>query len=107
MATPEQVAGVRENTAESEADHFEDDYIEALVDSQGVNGASATIWRKKAASYAELVDVEEAGSSHKFSQLHKNALEMVARFEELPDDGVILDTGGRVKIRSIQRELRE
>jgi len=107
VATPEQVAEVRENTAEPEAKRFEDSYIEELIDSQGLNGASATIWRKKAASFAQLVDVEEAGSAHKFSQLHKNALAQVEVFEALPDEGVVADTGGRVKIWSIQRDLRE
>jgi len=107
VATPEQVAEVRENTAEPDPENWGDDAISLLIDQEGVNGASATIWRKKAASFAQLVDVEEAGSSHKFSQLSKSALEMVARYADLPNDGGALDTGGRVKIRSIQRDLRE
>jgi hypothetical protein len=107
MATPEQVAEVRENTAELDPENWGDDAIGLLIDEQGVNGASATIWRKKAASYAGLVNVSEAGSSHSFSDLHKSALAMEAKFASMEDIGGVVTDSGRVKIRTIQRDLRE
>jgi len=84
MATPEQVAEVRWNTDEPrDSEDWTDTAIDAVIDAVGgsVNVASATIWRKKAAAYAKLVDVSEAGASHKFSDLHRNALEMAKQFD--------------------------
>lgn len=43
--------------------------------------AAAVIWRVKAASYADLVDISEAGSSRKNSDLFKNAISMAEWFE--------------------------
>lgn len=47
-----------------------------------VNALVAAIWRIKAARFSELVDVSEAGSSRKFSDLHKNALAMAATYDK-------------------------
>lgn len=59
---------------------YPDDMLSELIDSLGVDGAAAQIWREKAAASAEMVDTTESGSSRKLSDLHKNALDMAAGF---------------------------
>lgn len=76
MASASDIAQVRINTNESGLDPYTDDIVGDKIDALGVAGASASIWQEKAGAYAELVDVTEAGASHKFSELHKNALAM-------------------------------
>lgn len=82
MASQADIDTVRFNTSEQpkEESAYSDEYIGGLVDNYGVDVASATIWHQKASDYAELVDVSEAGSSHKFSDLHKNALTMARSY---------------------------
>lgn len=82
MATAAEVLDVRTNTSEEGSETFSDDYIAALVDAGSVASASAVIWTKKAAAFAELVNVSEAGASRSMSDLHKNALAMAKKFEE-------------------------
>jgi len=47
-----------------------------LEDADSLETAAALGWEKKAARYAELVDISESGSSRKNSQLRTAALEM-------------------------------
>lgn len=75
MADASDILEVRRNTAETEAEStYTDEVIGGYVDDLGVAGASAKVWEEKAAEYAELVNVSEAGSSHSFSDLHKHAV---------------------------------
>jgi hypothetical protein len=83
MATSADISTVRDNTNEPDDGVFTDEYIEGLIDSIGVDAASAKVWERKASAYAELVDVSEAGSSRKQSDLHKNALAMEAHYRGL------------------------
>lgn len=78
MASAGDIAETRANTGlESDDETYTDAVMGAYIDSLGVAGASAKIWQQKAALLVELaVDVTEAGASHKFSDLHKNALAM-------------------------------
>jgi len=100
VATEEQIAEVRQNTNEPTEETFDDVYVESLIDSGGVEKASAIIWRKKAAKFAELVDVEEAGARHDFSDLQKNALKMAEVF----DAGVVAPiTINRTRVKVIER----
>lgn len=46
-----------------------------------MNLAAAAIWREKAAAYADLVDISEAGSSRKEGDLYNRALGQAAFFE--------------------------
>jgi hypothetical protein len=103
MADASDIAAVRLNTNEPDATTFSDEAISALVDELGVAGASASIWGVKAGSYSELVDVTEAGASHKFSDLHKNALAMQKFWD---GQALLLVTplhSGRPKVRKIER----
>lgn len=83
------IPAVRRLVNEPTTDVFSDNDImdlAAAVTEEGIvntNSLVASIWRVKAARYAELVDVSEAGSSRKFSDLHKNALTMAAKYEGL------------------------
>lgn len=104
MADASDIAAVRLNTNEPTDATFSDDAIGVLVDELGVAGASASIWGVKAGSYSELVDVTEAGASHKFSDLHKNALAMQKHWE---GQALLLITpvaSGRPKVRQIERQ---
>lgn len=82
MATAAEISVVRLGTNEPEdTNGFTDDVISTLIDEGDTDSATASIWRRKAAKYAELVDTTEAGASHKFSDLHKNALAMAAQYD--------------------------
>lgn len=101
MATAEDINYVRLSTNVSDTDPvYTSIYIGGLVDEHGRDGASAVVWRQKAATYAELVDVTEAGASHKFSELHKNALAMAAEFEA---KSAAVSGSGRPKVKQIER----
>jgi hypothetical protein len=56
----------------------------------------------KAATYAELVDVSEAGASRKVSDLHKHALTMAGVWRS-KDAAIIIETTGRAKVHPIGR----
>jgi hypothetical protein len=81
MASVEEVAEVRANTALEDDTLYTDGDLSNLIDFKGsVSAASATVWDRKAAIYAELVDQSEAGSSHAWSDLHKNAIAMATNW---------------------------
>lgn len=104
MATPDDIATVRKNVAEPTQTNWTDAVLGTFIDQFGVAGASARIWEQKAAEAAELVNVTEAGASHSFSNLHKQALEMSAYFA---DQQAIIDfpvtDGTRTRVRQIER----
>jgi hypothetical protein len=101
MADVSDIRDVRENVDELNEDNYSDSYISALIDSSGVAGASAEIWRKKAASFAALVNTSEAGASRSLSDLSKNAKTMADMWESrVPNP---LDTQDRPIVRRIQR----
>lgn len=81
MATASDIAEVRQNTNEVGSDTFTDDFISALIDINGVAGASAELWRKKAASWADQVNTTEAGASRSLSDLSKNAKAMAEMWQ--------------------------
>lgn len=79
--------------------------IANTVDDQSTvdpNASIAIIWREKAASYAELVDVSESGSSRKMSDLHKNAIEMAKQYDGMKTV-VEVDFSNRPRTRAIER----
>ena len=102
MAGAPDIAKVRLNTGLADnIAPWTDVAISALFDALGEEGASATIWRSLAASYSSKVDVTEAGASHKFSDLFKNAIAMATKFEDLSGS----NTGhpGHPKVSTIAR----
>jgi hypothetical protein len=83
MATADEIAEVRRNTNEpDDTGGFTDALIGTLVDTLGlVSLASGAVWRTKAAKYADLVDVSEAGASRKMSDLFKHATAMADHWD--------------------------
>lgn len=104
MASASEIAEVRENTDERTQENWSDPQISDLIDASGVNTASAIIWRRKAAAYAKLVDVSEAGSSHAFSDLQGKAIKMAETFEA---SAAVSEDVGRAKVKVIDRAYRE
>jgi hypothetical protein len=90
MASSDNIAALRLLTDEPSTTPYSDAVLSARIDAAGgdVRAVAADIWREKAAGYATLVDISEAGSSRKNSQLYSNALSMAASFDapdaELP-----------------------
>lgn len=105
MASVSDIVEVRKNTNESSDETYLDELIGAYIDAYGVAGATAQIWREKAAEFASLVDVTESGATHKYSDLYKSALAMSAKWEGLvpiePDPPS--PDSGRVKVKKIVR----
>lgn len=83
MATAGEIADVRLNTDEPTPAIYTDVAIGALVDVTSVALASGAIWAQKAAAYAKLVDVSEAGASRKQSDLFDHAMKMAAHWNAL------------------------
>lgn len=103
MASASDITQVRINTGEaSSSSTIDDAYIGGLIDASGVTGATVTIWRNKLASYVGLVDVTEAGASHKASDLFNHAEKMLLEWEAIAD-GESTDTTGRLKVKKIVR----
>lgn len=103
MATPADIAEVRRMTGEVGSGVYTDEIIGAYVDDAATLGqAAARIWGEKASSYADLVNMSEAGSSRNNSDLFKHAKEQQAYYEDfggtvVPDSGDYSTTRGIVR----------
>lgn len=75
---------------------------ELLLEYVSQNRAAAAIWREKAATYSDLVDVSESGSSRKMSDLLKNALAMAEQYDALAAAEVVVVPRG-TRTRAIVR----
>lgn len=92
MASVDELAALRRAADVDAADTtYTDTLIGTLVDSLGVNGAAAVVWREKAAKYASMVSVSEAGSSRSMSDLFQHAKEMQELYERLADEDAVAD----------------
>lgn len=103
MATEAEIAYVRRNASLAADDPvWTDEVLGTLIDSQGIEATIATVWETKAAEYVTAVDVTEAGASHKFSDLFKNATAMAAYWRKklVPTEDPILHTKVRKIVRS-------
>lgn len=104
MASAQEIAEVRYNTNQPlDEEPFTDDVVGALIDAEGVNAASAIIWRRKAAAAADYVDVSEAGSSHKFGDLQDNYLDMAKLFDAADAGSPEAEAEVRAKVKIIER----
>lgn len=98
MATVVDIATVRLQTGQEEnVPPYDDAYLGGLVDASGVNGATITIYEQLMAKYAKLVDVSEAGASHKFSDLYDNARKQVDYYRSLTGSSIPETAAVRVK----------
>jgi len=104
MASASDIELVRINTVEQTDDVFSDSYIGQLIDENGVTGATAMIWESKAARYSTVMDVSEAGASHKFSDLFKNAKDMALLWRGKVTLETVEVTTGRVRVKVIDRQ---
>lgn len=82
---------------------FTDEYLGGRIDgwTGTINNLAAVMWREKAASYAELVDMQEGNSNRKLSQLYTQALKMADGL----DGGVsvAVSTARKSRTRQIER----
>lgn len=101
MASASEIAEVRSNTNEPlDVEPYTDSAIGLLIDENGVMRASAVIWRRKAAAYADMVNVSEAGSSHALGELQDKALKMAQEFESSEASGGMTN---RPRVKKIER----
>lgn len=80
---------LRRMTGEVGSDAYSDTDLELIItESAGdLNAAAAVIWGEKASGYADLVDISEAGSSRKNSDLFNHARTQQGYFERLSSTG--------------------
>lgn len=104
MASASDIELVRRNTNELTQDTYTDTAISTMVDSEGIAGASAMIWREKAGKFAHMVNASESGASHSYSDLHKNAINMAKEWERLYDEAKIHSS--RVDVVRVKKIVR-
>lgn len=106
MATPEEREALRRKGGiVDDTDVYTDDLLDEYLSATDgdLDEAAARIWREKAAAFAELVDISEAGSSRKNSDLYKNAMEQAAYFEGVGEEGDVPEPGTYSTTRRIVR----
>lgn len=90
MATNDDYLRLRRMTGEVGSDTYTDTDLETFIDAAGsLEAAAARIWGEKASAYADLVDITEAGSSRKNSDLFSHAKAQQEYFS-----GISGDAGG-------------
>jgi len=74
---------LRSIVAEESQTNYSDSLLDAVLFRNGddIDLAAAEVWREKAAAYADLVDVNNAGSSRKLSQLYDRAVKQAELHE--------------------------
>lgn len=104
MATTEQIQDLRLKAGDTEEPFvFATEYLNGRLDAgEAPDAIASDLWRQKAASYAELVDVSESGSTRKLSDLRKNALEMAGYYDNLVQASIIA-VSSRPRTRAIVR----
>lgn len=85
MATSEQIAELRRMASEpDDSNGYTNQVLGDLIDanSNDLNLSASAVWQEKASTYSEMVDISEAGSSRKNSQLMSNALSMAGYYRK-------------------------
>lgn len=83
MATADQIAELRRKISEPDQTTYSDADLSNKIDNGGsINAVAADIWEEKSAMYSEMVDISEAGSSRKNSQLSSNARAQASYFRQ-------------------------
>lgn len=102
MATDSEIARLRRMTDLAADDEvYTDELLGDLIDELGVEPASRSVWREKAASYAGMVDTTESGSSRALSQLYKHALEMAGSDDTTTEEPVTSGGSYTVEIERV------
>ena len=94
MATIEEIARLRRLIGEpNDTAPWTDAVLADIIDNTAdLDLAALEVWEAKAANAASLVDTAESGSSRRLSQMHDQALKMVAHYRsatattDLPPD---------------------
>jgi hypothetical protein len=106
MATVLEIARLRRLIGEpNDAAPWSDLVLADIIDNaEDLDLAALEVWEAKAASAASMVDTAESGSSRRLSQLHEQALKMVAHFRSatMPAD-VPVDLAGYTYTLPIER----
>lgn len=90
MATVDQIAELRRKVSEPDATTYSDAQLSAMIDENGsVDMTAVIIWEEKSSMYAELVDISEAGSSRKNSQLAASAREQARYYAAKSDSDLV------------------
>lgn len=94
---------LRRMTGEVDSDTYTNVDLDMFIERAAgdLNVAASLIWGEKASDYADLVDISEAGSSRKNSDLFKHAKEQQAYFEAL--SGGAAGSVGGTTVRRIVR----
>lgn len=87
MATEAEIKLLRRLVNEPEnVEPWTDVYLSDVIDeAEDIAGAAVQIWTEKAATYADIVDVQEGSSRRSLGDLHEQALNMRKLF--VGDDG--------------------
>lgn len=102
MASIADVRKLRALIAEPDDSSYSDQALATFLEgSSGPESVAYEIWVEKAAKYAELVNISEAGSSRAMGDLHEQALTMVRHFSPygpvLPNSPAVLSRQSRTR----------
>lgn len=106
MASNDQIDELRGMIAEPDnVEPYTLTKLGALIDAKGTTLAAAVdVWRRKAASYAELVNTSENGSSRQNGDLYKQAISMANMYQaEIDASNPITITAQASRTRKIVR----
>jgi hypothetical protein len=88
MANSDDYLRLRRMTGEVEDSVYTNtDLQDYLTRAGSMEAAAAMIWAEKASAYADLVNINEAGSSRSNSDLFKHAKEQQSHYESLTGTG--------------------
>lgn len=106
MATPEQIAKLRQLINEPDSAEWPDERIAVFVDgSSNLSLAAADAWAVKAGELFLVVDVSESGSSRKLSGAYSNAMKMAAYYRGVgkEEEGADSQVGAPFSIPIVRR----
>lgn len=88
--SPEEILQLRRMIGDDQEPYrFTDEELDAmLVETEGdLRKAASNFWYMRATQHAESVDITEAGSSRKNSDLFKNAMALAKQYDDEPEGG--------------------
>ena len=104
MATTEQIDQLRRMIDDRNTPYtYSDDELNDRLLGYSLETVASVIWGEKAAGYADMVNMTEAGSSRSLSDLHKNALAMSSHYARLSSEEDEVDPSGFTTVRRITR----
>ena len=90
MATTQEIAELRLAIKEpNNVEPYTDEFLGGLIDAYGVNASAGKVWRSKAASVSNLVDISEGGSTRKLSQVFDQYTKNAIGFETADSETIV------------------